>query len=252
MIGYKNQYIEIVCKLDDGDQSQYPLAIIKDDNNNTEVTLSLSHKFSGQYENNTWMPTVNGYYKVNYAVYSDSNHTMLSTDYTQGMETVFVIDEIAASSQIEAYGGGGGTPKSYISYTSKQGPWRFKEKEEVVQGVKDILKMIGEYQAEISKTKIEEQKFREQIDKNLLKQKEELIKLLQDIKTKIEKSDNMSKHMFNLFSDCDLKLKKLESMDITSDNIIQLREDVEKLIPAVLTLLKDEDLDKLGKDYETV
>lgn len=182
-------------------------------------------------------------------IWSYSDRT-LTDDNTSRIE--YISSQVTwISSQIDSYGGGGGG-KSYISYTSKQGPWKYKEKEEIRQEVKDILNLVKEYQSDMKNYKEEEKDFRDKINNNLIKQKKDLVNILNDIKSKIETSNMSDKNLTLILSECDMKLKKLESMDVTSSNIDMLRQDVEKLIPSVLALLQDEKLEELGMKYAKV
>jgi len=239
MIGYKNQLVEISCKLDDGNQLQYPFAIVKDIDNSTETILSLTHKFSGQYANNTWSPTESGYYKVNYMIYSDSNHTILNTNYTQGMETIFITDQIAASSQIEAYGGGGG--KSYAVYGIGKSVWTRDQRDKVIKAVTDTWEKLKKFEKEESQHYKESQ---EQLEK-ILKRVDSLMVILNEMKS-------TSKEMNKDIDDVIKNLKKQRDIISTSSQINTAITEINNLAKVVVSMIPDEKLENVYKELEGI
>ena len=100
--------------------------------------------------------------------------------------------------------------------------------------------------------KEEEKVYIGKLEKGLEVQKSELIRVFQDVKSRIESSNQSHKGLSLLLNECDTKLKRLETMDVTINNIVSVREEMEKLMPAVLSLLSEEELDNLGKEYEKI
>lgn len=158
MIGYRNQAVEIACKLDDGNTSQYPYAVITNASNSVTNALSLSHAISGNYTNNTWTPTTGGYYTVNYAVYSDASHSTLNTNYSQGSETVWIIDELPTSSQVteSTYGGGGRGQVAVVG--GRKSPWTHKLRDDIIKNVEETKKLVEDINKKVTDYYNEEMK----------------------------------------------------------------------------------------------
>jgi hypothetical protein len=140
----------------------------------------------------------------------------LSTDNNLGYissQSSYISSQLTIiSSQIEPYGGGGG--RSYVSYTSKQGPWKYAEKERILKDVKDILSAVDGLEKQA------EEFHKEEIQKLLHSEKTILTSIghslthLNHLKQHIEASDEK-----------DLKL--LSSVDSSINNLNIYKVDVE-------------------------
>jgi len=236
MIGYKDQHIEISCKLDDGNISQYPYVIIRDADNNVETYMALDHKFSGQYANNTWVPTVNGYYKANYMIYSDAMHTILNTNYSQGMDTIFVYDSPAISSQMEPYGGGGG--KSYAIYGAKS-VWTRDQRDKVIKAVTDTYERLKKFESLENEHHKESKKNLEKI----LKRVDSLIDTLEDLKST---NKGMDKEINQVIK----SLNKQKEIVATSSQVHSAIDEINNLARMVVTMIPDENLENVYKELE--
>ena len=236
MIGYKNKLIEISCKLDDGNVSQYPYAVIKKTDGTTEALLSLNHVYSGQYANNTWIPTENGYYKANYSVYSNLAHTTLNKDYTQGMETIFVTDLPAISSQMEPYGGGGGKSQYYAVYGGKS-IWTRDQRDKVIKAVTDTYEKLKKFEHS------ENEHYKESRDdlEKILKRVDSLIVTLNELRTT---SKDMDKDIDNVIK----ALKKQKEIVSTSSQIHAAIDEINNLAKMVVTMMPDEKLENVYKE----
>ena len=239
MIGYKNQHIEIACKLDDGNTQQYPYVVIRDTDNSIESYMALVHKFSGQYTDNNWVPTKTGYYKANYMIYSDANHTILNTNYNQGMDTIFITDQIAASSQIEAYGGGGG--KSYAVYGVGKSVWTRDQRDKVIKAVTDTWEKLKKFEKEESQHYKESQ---EQLGK-ILKRVDSLMVVLNEMR-------GTSKEMNKDIEDVIKNLKKQRDIISTSSQINAAIDEINNLTKVVVSMIPDEKLENVYKELEGV
>ncbi|MBE3093749.1 MAG: hypothetical protein IMZ52_01870 [Actinobacteria bacterium] len=241
MIGYKNQHTEISCKLDDGNTQQYPYVVIKDSDNNTEITLSLIHKFSGQYADNTWTPMNNGYFKANYAVYSDLAHTTLNTNYTQGAETIWIIDELSTSSQVteSTYGGGGRGQIAVVG--GRKSPWTHKLRDDIIQNVEETKKMVADINKKITDYYNDE-----------MKAIDALVGSLEQLYTKIKSSSKSDTDKVLSEIEYSIKVLKENREKLRNINIINEIPNIKKEIVKVSTmasmLLSDEMVEKLVLD----
>jgi hypothetical protein len=176
MIGYKDKSIKIYCKLDNGEVNQYPYAIIKDSDNVTVSSMALNHKFSGNYTS-SWVPSKTGYFNVNYSIYSDSNHMTLNTNYNQGAEEIWVIEELPTSSQATESTYGGGGSKSYFIPGGKKSPWTHEQRDKVIKATQDTKEIVKKLEKDMEKYHEKEIKL---IDK--------IIDLLRTLQGRLEKA----------------------------------------------------------------
>ena len=102
MIGFVNNVVELSCKLDDREDSLYPLAVIYKSDNSVVASYGLSSVASGVYTTRQWIPTTPGYFKIDYNVYSDSSYTTLSEDYNSASELYFITNEYSYQSTLNA------------------------------------------------------------------------------------------------------------------------------------------------------
>ena len=242
MIGYKGQYIEISCKLDDGNQQQYPYATIKKTDGTTETSFALIHLYSGQYTNNSWSPTNTGYFKVDYKVYSDSSHTTLNTNYPQGMETVWVIEELPTSSQVTSstYGGGG---KGFTFVEGKKTPWTHGQRDEVIKNVKDMKAMIKEMNVKMTNYYNDEMKAIDELVGNL----ENLYaKLKASTKSDVDKVLNEVVFSIKVLKENREKLKNIN----TINEIPNIKKDIERIYKMVYLTLSTETMEKYLKNQK--
>ncbi|MBE3114305.1 MAG: hypothetical protein IMZ59_02165 [Actinobacteria bacterium] len=238
MIGYKNQHTEISCKLDDGNIQQYPYVTIRDTTGNVETYMALTHKFSGQYTDNNWVPTNTGYYKANYMIYSDANHTILNTNYNQGMETIFITELPAVSSQMEPYGGGGG---QVAVVGGRKSPWTHKLRDDIIRNVEETKKMVVDINKKVTDYYNEE-----------MKAIDALVSSLEGLYTKIKstaKSDTDK-----VLSEIEYSIKvlkenreKLRNIN-TINEIPNIKKEIVKVSTMASMLLSDEMVEKLVLD----
>jgi len=241
MIGYKNQAVEIACKLDDGNTAQYPYAVIKKTDGTTEISLSLSHQFSGQYTNNTWTPANNGYFKANYAVYSDLAHTALNTNYSQGAETIWVIDELPTSSQVteSTYGGGGRGQVAVVG--GRKSPWTHKQRDDIIKNVEDTKAMVAELNKMVTQYHNDELNAIDELLKNL----EQLYtKLKANAKSDTDKVLSEVVYAIRVLKENREKLRNINQVD----EIPNIRKDIERVSKMASMLLTDEMIEILLKD----
>jgi hypothetical protein len=238
MIGYKNQSIEISCKLDDGVVTQYPYAVILDINGTTISSITLNHKFSGQYSS-SWIPTDIGYYTVNYSVYSDSLYTTLNKNYNQGMETLFITEQPAASSQIEAYGGGGGGKDHHYAVYGGKSVWTRDQRDKVIKFVSDTYERLKKFEKE------EKEHYKESQDSltKILNRVDNLITTLGSLKTT---SKEMDKDIDNIIK----ALKKQKEIVSTSSQIHAAIDEINNLAKIVVSMMPDEKLENVYKELE--
>jgi hypothetical protein len=120
---------------------------------------------------------------------------------------------LGISSQIEIYGGGGGG-RSYVAYTSKQGPWKYAEKEKIIQDVKDILDALDGLE------KSTEKYHKEQIDKLLASEKN----IVKSIDSSLGHLQTLKKNL-ELSGEKDIKL--LSSVETSIQTLGNYKVDVE-------------------------
>jgi hypothetical protein len=92
MIRYINTNLEIIVKIDDGDETLHPQAKIYDSSDALLDTITLAHVSSGIYIG-VWAGSATaGEYYADYIVYTDAGHTVQSTDCNEMCEDIFLIE----------------------------------------------------------------------------------------------------------------------------------------------------------------
>src|SRR6185369_13892752 len=104
-----NQAVILLTKTFDGNTSLGIQARVYDEAG-TEQTgagspFTLTHAARGNYKNTSWIPTVQGFYYVNYEIYTDGTFTTLDTSYVQFTELVLVRSTIQSLRDGTAQGG---------------------------------------------------------------------------------------------------------------------------------------------------
>jgi hypothetical protein len=100
MEGFINHYVTLGCRLDDGNTGLFPQAKVYDKDGTLITTKNLTHLSDGNYTDVTWTPTLSGYYTVNYTIFTDGARTFQSYDYNQNVESLFITEYLALSSQV--------------------------------------------------------------------------------------------------------------------------------------------------------
>jgi hypothetical protein len=171
-------------------------------------------------------------------VYSDTNHTVLNTNYTQGMETIFITELPAISSQMEPYGGGGG--KSYAVYGAKS-IWTRDQRDKVIKAVQDTQERLKKFE---SSEKEHYKEAQDQLEK-ILKRVDSLIITLNELKIN---NKGMGKEIDNITK----ALKKQRDIVSTSSQINAAIDEINNLAKIVVTMIPDEKLEDVYKELEVV
>lgn len=202
---------------------------------------------SGMYTS-LFIPSMNGYYAIQYKVYISNKYSSLSSDYGNSQELIFVedyVDDINSissivawiSSNLEAYGGGGA--KSYNVYSKVLSPWN-------KDTVKKVIKDVEDTKDKVDKLSKEEAKYHKDDEKRL----EKLIKILDNILlTSVEKKD-----MKGIKESIDIAKKKLEEYKKDKSlDIDKLNKDLVAIVKMLSLRMTDEELDKiLESDIEEI
>jgi hypothetical protein len=155
----------------------------------------------------------------------------------------------AISSNVESYGGGGGSPPKTYIYTSKQGPWKFREKEDIIANVKSILSAIETVE------KKTEQYHADEI-KNLLKVESNILESIDKALNNLDRLKMELKMELNNLDDKDVKLMENINKSITNLNVYRSEveskyKDLEAYLEDILTMVGDVvSIDKL-EELET-
>jgi len=161
-------------------------------------------------------------------------------------ELDYISSQVAyISSNVESSGGGGGTPKSYIAYTSKQGPWKFKEKEKILKDVTEMKDLLDKLVKDSEDNHKDEISMIEKLSK-------EIDSKINHVSTFIKKasdesiSDSNKKLLSRMDDNVNLiRMYKTQLDENKSSDITVLKSDLELLAKMVSTLLADEDLESI-------
>lgn len=122
------------------------------------------------------------------------------------------------SSNVEMYGGGGGSSapaKSYVAYTSKQSPWKFREKESIIKDVKAILETVSTLETKTEEYHQDQVKGLMKTESNIINSIDKALINLEQLKKRLQEVDSN-----------DVKL--LSSVDSSIENLTMYKLDVEK------------------------
>lgn len=248
-----NETITISCKLYDGATDQYPQAKIYDSDGLLLVTKNLVHMTSGIYTS-TWSKSTEGYYVVDYIVYSESSYTTKNTDYDEVSEVIWVT---------EAYGGGGGGGHKIYTMSTRKSPWKQWQIETVVNGAEETIKLINGLSKDIDKKQKELLKKIDNISNTLASRIDNLSTSLKTIRNNLQSSINS---IGDKFKDSTTKADSLKLLDGINNTIKMLDEynsevktlsseseyhelqsEIDKLAKMVATIMSDDDLESLSK-----
>lgn len=94
ILGFRDAEVTISVKLSDGDSGLYPQAhIIHDGVVVNTVDLAPVAGVNGVYTG-VWGGGALGEYIIDYTIYEDASHTIISSDYDQGGEQLLVIESL--------------------------------------------------------------------------------------------------------------------------------------------------------------
>jgi len=155
----------------------------------------------------------------------------------------YISSNMALSSQIEAYGGGGGGTK-YVVASGRKSPWTYRNKEVVIQQVRDIYDILVEMQKELYGQSEQQEKTKEEINNNIDNNNKQLSIIKNHINNIIENTSDKEE-----FNEINKRIDKLMMVDNNDNEIKDVKNQLDELITLVIKSLSSKDLEELEYEY---